>query len=139
MMTSHLEDIWFFILLLILWVYGVLDGFDLGVGILSLFSRKEAHRATFLRSLGSVWHANQTWLVVLGGALFGAFPLVYGLVLSALYVPIGAMLLNFILRGVSIEFSDATDRKTVWQKLFDLGSLLVALAHGDVLSENGFL
>jgi cytochrome d ubiquinol oxidase subunit II len=132
-MTSHLADIWFFILLFILWVYVVLDGFDLGVGILSLFSRKEAHRATFIRSIVSVWHANQTWLVVLGGVLFGAFPLVYGLALSALYIPIGAMLLGFILRGVSIEFSDAADRKVVWQKLFGLGSLLATLAHGFVL------
>ena len=133
MMVSHLAGIWFFILLFILWVYVVLDGFDLGVGILSLFLRKEAHRATFMRSIGSVWHANQTWLVVLGGVLFGAFPLVYGLVLSALYIPIGAMLLGFILRGVSIEFSDAADCKVVWQKLFGLGSLLAALAHGFVL------
>src|SRR5665647_3933184 len=85
---SLLANIWFFIIGLMLFLYVVLDGFDLGVGILSLFTRDEKHRAIMMTSLESIWDANETWLVLLGGSLFGAFPLVFAITLQALYIPV---------------------------------------------------
>jgi cytochrome d ubiquinol oxidase subunit II len=85
---TFLANIWFFITGLILVLYMILDGFDLGVGILSLVANDEERRSIMMASLSSVWDANETWLVLLGGTLFGAFPIVYGVVLHALYIPI---------------------------------------------------
>ncbi|HYP69074.1 MAG TPA: cytochrome d ubiquinol oxidase subunit II, partial [Thiobacillaceae bacterium] len=97
--------LWFAIIGLILLLYVVLDGFDLGVGILSLLAiDDEQQNSAAARSLGSIWEANETWLVILGGALFGAFPPAYGIVLHALYIPITAMLAGLILRGVAFGF-----------------------------------
>jgi len=79
-----LGNIWYFLIGLILVLYVVLDGFDLGVGIISLFACDEDRRGIMMASLGSIWDANESWLVVLGGALFGAFPLVYGVALACL-------------------------------------------------------
>ena len=99
-----LGDVWFALLGFILFLALALDGFDLGIGILTLFCRDEARRAAMLNSIGPVWHANLTWLVVLGGLLFGAFPLAYGVILSALYIPLVLMLWGLIFRGVSFDF-----------------------------------
>lgn len=128
-----LAEIWFWLIGFILILYVVLDGFDLGAGILFLWTRDERRRGFILGSLGYTWHANQTWLVVLGGLLFGAFPLAYGMVLSALYIPIGLMLLGLILRGVSFEFREQAHHKVFWNWAFGGGSLLAALAHGFVV------
>lgn len=127
-----LAGIWFLIVGLFLVLYVVLDGFDLGVGMLSLFA-DEKRRSTMMLSLGSIWDANETWIVVLGGTLFGAFPLAYGTVLHALYVPIVLMLLGFMLRGVSFEFHALSRRKAFWGILFGIGSLLAAVAQGFAL------
>ncbi len=128
-----LGEIWFFLIGLILVLYVVLDGFDLGVGILSLFACDEDRRGVMMASLGSVWDANETWLVLLGGALFGAFPLVYGVVLHALYAPIMAMLFGLIFRGVAFEFHEHARRKAIWGVAFGVGSLLAAVAQGFAL------
>lgn len=135
METYHavLAAIWFSLLGLVLVLTLLLDGFDLGVGLLSLVSRREEERALMLASMATVWHANQTWLVVLGGLLFGAFPLVYGVVLSALYIPVALMLFAFIVRGVSIEFYAHASNKLAWGRLFGWGSLVATLAQGLVL------
>jgi cytochrome d ubiquinol oxidase subunit II len=133
METPTVAAIWFFLIGFILWLYVVLDGFDLGVGIISLLSPDEDHRSILMGSLGNVWHANQTWLVVLGGLLFGAFPVAYGVVLSALYLPIMLMLFGLIFRGVSFEFRAQAHRKAPWNLAFGLGSLLVTLAQGFIL------
>jgi cytochrome d ubiquinol oxidase subunit II len=125
-----LGDIWFFLIGLILVLYVVLDGFDLGVGVLSLFARDEDRRATMMTSLGSVWDANETWLVVLGGALFGAFPLVYAVALHALYIPITLMIFGLIFRGVAFEFHAHAERKTFWGVAFGLGSFVAAAMQG---------
>ncbi len=101
---TFLALLWFGLLGLILFIYVALDGFDLGVGILSPSARDEESRGVMMASLGNMWHPNQTWLVVLGGLLFGAFPVAYGVVLSAFYLPMLLMLLGFIFRGVSFEF-----------------------------------
>lgn len=102
-----LPVVWFVILALFLLLYVVLDGFDLGVGILSLTSSNETQRSILMTSLGNIWDANETWLVLMGGALFGAFPLAYGTILNALYGPIYLMILGLILRAVAL------DRKSV--------------------------
>jgi cytochrome d ubiquinol oxidase subunit II len=128
-----LAEIWFWLIGFILILYVVLDGFDLGAGILFLWTRDERRRSLILGALGYTWHANQTWLVVLGGLLFGAFPLAYGMLLSALYIPIGLMLLGLILRGVSFEFREEARHKVFWNLAFGGGSLLAALAQGFVL------
>src|ERR1700684_3821076 len=95
---SLLSHAWFGLIGLMLVLYVVTDGFDLGVGILSLFTRQERDRSLMIQSIGHVWDANETWLVVLGGALFGAFPSAYALLLSTLYVPVMVMIAGMILR-----------------------------------------
>lgn len=136
-METILPDVWFALLGFILFLAVVLDGFDLGVGIISLFMQGENRRAVLMGSIGPVWHANLTWLVVLGGLLFGAFPLAYGLILSALYIPIIIMLFGLIFRGVSLEFRQEARRQGRWSLAFGWGSLVAALAQGFVLG--GFL
>ena len=135
MSATHdmLAVIWFLIVGLFLVFYVVLDGFDLGVGIVSLFAGREERRTVMMTSLSSIWDANESWLVVLGGTLFGAFPLAYGTVLHALYVPIVLMLFGLILRGVAFEFHELSRNKPPWGLAFGLGSLLAAAAQGMAL------
>ncbi len=128
-----LPDIWLFIIGFFLLYYAIADGFDLGVGILSLFARDESERGLMMTTLESIWHDNQTWLVLLGGMLFGAFPLFYGILLSSLYIPILAMLFGLILRGVAFEFRENAQQKQVWSMAFGLGSLIATLAQGFAL------
>ncbi|MDD5266304.1 MAG: cytochrome d ubiquinol oxidase subunit II [Methylococcales bacterium] len=125
-----LANIWFFIIGLMLFLYVVLDGFDLGVGILSLFTRDDNHRTIMMKSLESIWDANETWLVLLGGALFGAFPLVYAIALQALYIPVMVMLFALIFRGVAFEFSHHARNKAPWIMVFGCSSLMAGLAQG---------
>lgn len=132
-LPSLLGNIWFLLIGLLLVLYVVLDGFDLGVGVLALFARDEDRRGVMMASLGSVWDANETWLVVLGGALFGAFPLAYGVVLHALYIPVMLMIFGLIFRGVAFEFHEHAQRKVVWGVAFGAGSLIAALSQGLIL------
>ncbi len=132
--THHLlATAWFVIIGLFLVFYVVLDGFDLGMGMLSLAVPSEHYRGVMMRSLGSIWDANETWLVIVGGTLFGAFPMVYGTVLHGLYIPITLMLLGFMLRGVSFEFYALSSRKKLWGMAFGFGSLLAVIAQGFAL------
>jgi cytochrome d ubiquinol oxidase subunit II len=132
-LQQFLGNIWFFLVGLMLVLYVVLDGFDLGVGILSLFGNDEERRGIMMASLGSVWDANETWLVVLGGALFGAFPLVYGVALHALYIPVMLMIFGLIFRGVAFEFHAHARHKAPWGVAFGTGSLLAAGCQGLIL------
>ena len=125
-----LPQVWFGILALFLFLYVMLDGFDLGVGILSLTSSTEERRGILMTSLSNVWDANETWLVLMGGALFGAFPLAYGTILNALYVPIFTMVFGFIFRAVAFEFREQANRKLFWNLAFGTGSFLAALGQG---------
>ena len=127
---SLLANIWFFIIGLMLFLYVVLDGFDLGVGILSLFTRDEKHRTIMMTSLESIWDANETWLVLLGGSLFGAFPLVFAIMLQSLYIPVMVMLFALIFRGVAFEFRHHARNKIPWNLAFGYSSLLASLAQG---------
>jgi cytochrome d ubiquinol oxidase subunit II len=111
----------------------MLDGFDLGVGILSLTSSTEERRGVLMTSLGNVWDANETWLVVMGGSLFGAFPLAYGTILSSLYIPIILMVFGLIFRAVAFEFREHAERKFFWNIAFGVGSFVAALGQGFAL------
>ncbi|MFZ5447164.1 MAG: cytochrome d ubiquinol oxidase subunit II [Thermodesulfobacteriota bacterium] len=136
-MELMLPDIWFAILGFVLFLAVVLDGFDLGIGILSLFTQDENRRSLLMGSIGPVWHANLTWLVVLGGLFFGAFPLAYGVIFSALYIPVILMVIALAFRGVSFDFREESQDKRPWNLAFGLGSLIAALAQGFALG--GFL
>jgi cytochrome bd ubiquinol oxidase subunit II len=133
--TAHttLIHVWFCLIGLMLVLYVVTDGFDLGIGILSLVTRKEADRSLMMQTIGHVWDANETWLVVLGGALFGAFPSAYAMLLSQLYVPVMTMIGGFILRGAALEFRHPARRKRYWDLAFGVGSVIAALSQGVIL------
>jgi cytochrome bd ubiquinol oxidase subunit II len=127
---SLLPAVWFAILGFILLLYTMLDGFDLGVGIVSLLVKDDGTRGLLMASLGSIWDANETWLVLFGGIIFGAFPAVYGLVMSALYLPLIAMLVGLIFRAVSFEFREHSVGKKPWGLAFGWGSFLTAVSQG---------
>ena len=115
-------------------IYAILDGYDLGVGLL-MADANEQHRDQMIASIGPFWDANETWLVLGVGILLVAFPAAHGMVLTSLYTPVAIMLAALILRGVSFEFRvKARARyKTLWDRLFWFGSLVTALCQGYML------
>jgi cytochrome d ubiquinol oxidase subunit II len=119
---------------LALLVYVVLDGYDLGVGMLLPLATDE-EKDIMVASIGPFWDANETWLVMGIGVLLVAFPLAHGIVLTALYMPVAVMLLGLVLRGVAFDFRvKARDaHKRMWNMLFSLGSLLASVAQGWML------
>src|SRR5215208_5132512 len=119
---------------LALLAYVILDGYDLGVGLLLPLASDE-EKDVMVSSIGPFWDANETWLVLGIGVLLIAFPLAHGIVLSALYLPVAAMLIGLILRGVSFDFrvKARAARKGMWNRLFSLGSLIAAAAQGWML------
>jgi cytochrome d ubiquinol oxidase subunit II len=115
-------------------VYIILDGFDLGVGILFLWDRDELERDQMMNSIAPFWDGNETWLILGGGAFYGVFPKAAAILFPALYVPIMLMLFALIFRGVAFEFRFKADTtKSVWNWAFCLGSLLAAFAQGTML------
>jgi cytochrome d ubiquinol oxidase subunit II len=126
--------LWVGILALSTLLYVLLDGFDLGVGILFAFTRDEADRRHMLSAISPVWDGNETWLVLAGTVLFGAFPKAFAALLSAFYLPIVLMLGALILRGVAFEFRYKTVRfRWVWNFSFAAGSLLATFVQGMVI------
>ena len=115
-------------------IYVVLDGFDLGVGILFAAAPVE-HRDKMIASIGPFWDANETWLVLAIGLLLVAFPSAHGVILSALYLPVAIMLIGLIARGVAFEFraKARAEEKWLWNRVFFAGSLVTALAQGYML------
>ncbi|MEM6650609.1 MAG: cytochrome d ubiquinol oxidase subunit II, partial [Pseudomonadota bacterium] len=115
-------------------IYVVLDGFDLGVGVLTPFA-DEAGKDRMIASIGPFWDANETWLVLAIGLLLVAFPAAHGTILTALYLPVFIMLLGLILRGIAFEFRvKAPPRyKTYWNTAFWVGSLMTSLSQGFML------
>ena len=99
-----LELIWYIIFVILITGYAILDGFDLGVGMLHLFSKKDIERRLMLNAIGPVWDGNEVWLVTAGGALFAGFPIAYAAIGSAFYAPIMLLLNGIIFRAVAIEF-----------------------------------
>ncbi len=133
MTATLLQNVWYVIICAELALYILLDGGNLGVGILSLLPQKEEERSRMLQILGPIWNANETWLLVAAGSLFGAFPLVYSIGLNALYVPGMVIVVGLIGRAVAFEFHVYTERKVWWSKIFGVSSVLVALGQGMAL------
>lgn len=133
---EELQFIWFTIFVILLTGYAILDGFDLGVGMMHLFSKKDEERRLMLNAIGPVWDGNEVWLVTAGGALFAGFPDVYATVCSAFYIPIMILLTGLIFRAVAIEFRSKQPMPW-WRWSFDImfsfASLLIAFALGVAL------
>jgi cytochrome d ubiquinol oxidase subunit II len=133
-MTFDLPLIWAGLIAFAVLAYVVLDGFDLGIGILFPLFKKERERDVLMNSVAPVWDGNETWLVLGGGGLLAAFPLAYSVILPALYAPLTVMLLGLIFRGVAFEFRWRTVRwKPVWDWSFALGSLVASFMQGVAL------
>jgi cytochrome d ubiquinol oxidase subunit II len=131
-MNVFLPNFWAAVLALGLALYVVLDGFDLGVGILFGFTRDEGIRRGMLSAISPVWDGNETWLIIGGTVLWAAFPIVYALILSVFYLPISLMLAALILRGVAFEFRQkASERmRLIWDIGFSGGSIVAAFVQG---------
>lgn len=133
-MSLDLPLIFAFIVALSVCLYVMLDGFDLGIGILFPFASSDRERDAMMNSIGPVWDGNETWLVMGGTLLFAAFPVVYAAVLPALYAPLMLMLFALIFRGVAFEFRfRATRSRPAWNWAFSLGSGIAALMQGLML------
>ena len=134
-MGIDLSLIWAVIIAFGVMMYVVMDGFDLGIGILFPFVKSEGERDVMMNTVAPVWDGNETWLVLGGAALFGAFPLAYAVVLSALYLPLIFMLLGLIFRGVAFEFrfKAKAAKRHILDKAFIGGSLTATFFQGVAL------
>ncbi len=129
-----LPTIWAGLLALAIFIYVILDGFDLGIGIVFPFLDDDDDRALAMNTVAPVWDGNETWLVLGGGGLMAAFPLAYAVVMPALYAPFIAMILALVFRGVAFEFrwrDKAHER--IWDRSFHFGSVLATFCQGLVL------
>jgi len=129
-----LPTIWAGLLAAAIFIYVVLDGFDLGIGILFPFLDNDRDRDVAMNSVAPVWDGNETWLVLGGGGLFAAFPLAYAVVMPALYAPFIVMILALVFRGVAFEYRwrDAAHRK-IWDFSFNFGSTIATFMQGIIL------
>jgi cytochrome d ubiquinol oxidase subunit II len=126
--------LWAFVIAFAVFVYVVMDGFDLGLGILFPLFPKKADRDVMMNTVAPVWDGNETWLVLGGGGLMAAFPLAFAVLMPALYTPMIAMLIGLIFRGVAFEFRWRTTReRNLWDIAFFGGSLLAGMAQGIAL------
>ncbi len=134
-MTLDLSLVWVLIIAFGLMMYVVMDGFDLGIGILFPFIPATRDRDIMVNTVAPVWDGNETWLVLGGAGLLAAFPLAYSVLLSALYIPIVLMLTGLILRGVAFEFRFKADEahRPFWSKAFAIGSYTAAFFQGAAL------
>lgn len=134
-MEIDLPLIWFVIIVFATMMYVVMDGFDLGIGILFPLIKSEYDRDVMMNTVAPVWDGNETWLVLGGAALYGAFPLAYSVVLDALTIPLTVMLFGLIFRGVAFEFrfKAGEKKKHVWDKSFIWGSIVATFSQGVVL------
>ena len=130
----NLPLIWYGLIATAIFLYVLLDGFDLGVGILFPFAPSDTCRDRMMNSIAPFWDGNETWLVLGGGGLFAAFPLAYAVLMPALYIPVILMLLGLIFRGVAFEFRFKSDSsRKLWDYAFHFGSLIAALMQGMIL------
>lgn len=131
-----LNTVWFYLVGFLLIGYAILDGFDLGVGALHLFTRTDAERRIMLNSIGPVWDGNEVWFITGGGALFAAFPHVYATAFSGFYTALILLLLVLIFRAVAIEFRSKRQVqwwRSMWDTLFSVSSMLIAVLAGVAL------
>jgi len=132
--SADLTLIWAGLIAFAVFAYVVLDGFDLGVGILFPLLRVDTARDTAMNSVAPVWDGNETWLVLGGGGLFACFPLAYAILMPAVYAPLIAMLLGLVFRGVAFEYRWRTRRaRWAWDLAFFGGSTLAAFSQGVIL------
>src|ERR1700693_5422388 len=133
-MDWDLPLIWAGVIGLAVAMYVILDGFDLGVGLLLAATESDRERDQMIRSIAPFWDGNETWLVLGGGGLWVAFPRAYAVIMPALYLPVMVMLLALVFRGVAFEFRFVSKpRHGFWDLAFAGGSLVAALAQGLVL------
>ncbi len=133
-MSLDLALIWAGLIALAVLMYVVMDGFDLGIGILFPFLKREHDRDVMMNSIAPVWDGNETWLILGGGGLFAVFPLAYSLLMTAFYAPLIAMLLALVFRGVAFEFRFRDPRhKALWDRGFAAGSIAATFCQGVVL------
>jgi cytochrome bd ubiquinol oxidase subunit II len=128
--ASNLQLFWTGVIAISIMTYVALDGFDLGIGILSGTTTDESLRDRMLEAIAPFWDGNETWLVAIGTSLFAAFPVVYAVFLSAFYIPILLLLLGLIFRGVAFEFRYQDRARKLWDRGFFLGSAVVAFVQG---------
>jgi len=133
-MEWYLPVIWAALIGTAVALYVILDGFDLGMGILFPTTRSESERDQIMTTIAPFWDGNETWLVLGGGGLWVAFPMAYGVVMPALYLPVIVMLLSLVFRGVAFEFRGVSRSKVWWNRAFTIGSTLAAFSQGVILA-----
>jgi len=130
---STLQIIWFILVAVLLIGYAILDGFDLGAGLLHLFTKEESERVRMYKAIGPYWDGNEVWLLTGGGAIFAAYPPVYASVFSGFYLALILVLAGLIFRAVAIEFRKHSEKdceKRMWDVLYSIGCFLPALLFG---------
>ncbi|CAM2840187.1 cytochrome d ubiquinol oxidase subunit II [Vibrio mytili] len=134
-MLFDLSVIWFAIIVFATLMYIVMDGFDLGIGILMPFVKNEKHKDVMVNTVAPVWDGNETWIVLGGAALFGAFPLAYAVIIEALTIPLTLMLIALIFRGVAFEFrfKALENHRQFWDRSFMVGSICTTFFQGIVV------
>jgi cytochrome d ubiquinol oxidase subunit II len=132
-MEWYLPLIWAGVIGVAVAMYIIMDGFDLGIGILFPFAESETERDQMMRSIAPFWDGNETWLVLGGAGLFVAFPRAYAVIMPALYLPVIVMLLALVFRGVAFEFRIVSHSKKGWSLAFIVGSALATFAQGVIL------
>src|SRR6202142_1260290 len=132
-MEWYLPVIWAAVIGIAVAMYVILDGFDLGIGVLFPFARSEGERDQMMRSVAPFWDGNETWLVLGGAGLFVAFPRAYAVVMPAFYLPVIVMLLALVFRGIAFEFRTVSHSKIWWSVVFTGGSTLAGFAQGVIL------
>lgn len=135
MMDAWLPHVFAAVMGLALLLYVILDGYDLGVGLLLPFADDETQKSQMISSIGPFWDANETWIVLGVGVLLIAFPAAHGIILTSLYLPATLMLMGLVLRGIAFDFrvKAGDDQKPLWNAVFSLGSLLAAACQGWML------
>lgn len=129
-------SLWLIVLSISISLYGILDGFDLGVGVLYLFPKKDDYRRQLLNAIGPVWDGNEVWLIVIFGGLFAGFPSVYANLLSLFYLPIWYLVFFLIFRVISIEFRSKSESQLwrgIWDIVFSLSSIMIIVFLGGFL------
>jgi cytochrome d ubiquinol oxidase subunit II len=134
-LSLDLPLIWGVLIATAVFLYVLLDGFDLGIGILFPFAPSDKCRDRMMNSIAPFWDGNETWLILGGGGLFAAFPLAYAILMPAFYMPIIIMLLGLIMRGVAFEFRFKAEKNSrrLWDYAFHFGSLIAAFCQGVIL------
>jgi cytochrome d ubiquinol oxidase subunit II len=131
MEATNLAVFWATVIAVSILIYVILDGFDLGVGVLFGLTGDATHRAQMLNTIAPFWDGNETWLVIIGASLFAAFPAVYAVFLGAFYLPVLLMLFGLIFRGIAFEFRQRTEHMLwLWDWGFTIGSTVVAFVQG---------